>query len=261
MAQSLEIVSRAVYVPDAHGRFVDRYALGAVLDFIQRNHVDQVIHLGDWLDNNPVSRHIEHSPRLKEGERLLDEYRYTEKHIITPLEQAMRVKNRKAKLVMHEGNHESWVSKWLNKHPEIEGMVEPENYFRFAERGIKYVYSDSRGELYKNGHLYSLHGHFVSKNHAERHVSDYGVNVVYGHTHKVVQTPKVLRGKNKTLMATSLGCICKYDLPYMRGKPTDWQHAFGVYERLSNGFHNLYPVLIFNGSAAFGGNVYSYRRT
>ena len=77
-------------------------------------------------------------------------------------------------------------------------------------------------------------------------VDYYGVNIFFGHNHDIQGFSKVNRGKNKTLVGQSLGCLCNYEQGYIQGNPTNWQQAFGIFYFFPNGHFTYYIPRIFN---------------
>jgi hypothetical protein len=126
----------------------------------------------------------------------------------------------------------------------LEGWVEVPTGLRLAERGVKWIKSWSQGKEYKIGKATFIHGQYTTKYHANKMVDNYGTNIFYGHTHDVMCMPKVTKGDHKTRVGQSLGCLCEYDQSYMKGKPSNWQQAFGVFYFQPNGNFNHYIVQI-----------------
>ncbi|MHC4621321.1 MAG: hypothetical protein ACYTEQ_26560, partial [Planctomycetota bacterium] len=114
--------------------------------------------------------------------------------------------------------------------------MEPWHMLHLDERGIKWVRSWSKSELYKIGKAIFHHGPYSNMHHAKKTALNYGEPTFYGHTHDIQAFSEIQHGNNKTIMAQSLGCLCEYEQPYIRGRPTRWQQAFG---RWAVGVHRL----------------------
>lgn len=234
-------------------------AIGAFLNYAATQHVDELVQLGDYVDADAVNAHDEGRRRAQEGRRLKDEYDVANE-LLDQLSDAVRVKNRGAKIVMLKGNHEWRVDRWVDRHPEVEGLVEVENGLRLQARGVRWVQSYPYGEMYKMGKLHAIHGAYTSKYHATRHLDEYGINLIYGHVHSVQVASKPGLDGLKTTEAISIGCLCDYNLPYLQGRPSKWQHAFAEVHLMDNGNFNVLPVRIHGGEfLAPTGNKFSYR--
>ncbi len=218
---------------------------------------DEVIYLGDFMDFDQISHFNKDALRKVEGKRLIEDY--AKGNAILDRHQAIvRSKNRNAKFTLLEGNHEYRMERYIDANPNLEGLMEVEQCLKLKSRGIKYIKSWSNGELYKVGKAYFSHGLYTNKYHASKMADNFGVNIYYGHTHDVMSQPKVIRGKDKTIEGSSLGCLCNYNLSYIRGNPTNWQQAFAVMHLLPNGYYNLYSVKIFQHSfVSPEGDVYT----
>ena len=257
--EDMDGVRRIVLIPDIHYPFEDRKACESVLKYCAANHVDEFVQLGDLLDINSVSAHNKGKPRLVEGERLMKDYTYAGKRL-DEWTQAVRTKNTDCTLALLQGNHEQRVNRFVEEHPALEGLIEPHIGLDLKRRGIRWIESYPKGELYKSGHMYAHHGLYCGSHPAKKHVDHYGVNIFTGHCHTVQVHSKVLHGKNKTLIGATIGCLCRLDMPYLLGAPTAWQTAFAVIHMLPNGFFSWNIVSIFNGEfVGPDGHKYSWR--
>lgn len=137
-------------------------------------------------------------------------------------------------------------------------LLEVPHLLKLEARGVQWVPYWSTGKLYKVGKLYFAHGRYAQKHHAFKHVDTLGVNVVYGHTHDVQQFSKELMGNDSTLSGQSLGCLCLYKQPYLKGNPTRWQHAFGEFDVFPDGYFNFTVTRLFKHRfVGKDGEVYS----
>lgn len=240
-------IRRVLILPDMQVPFEDKRTLKAVEKYMADHMWQEVIYLGDFMDFDCISRFNAEALRNLEGRRIAEDY--AKGNAILDRHQAIvGRRNKKAKWVFLEGNHELRIEKLLDKQPQLQGMVEVEKGLRLKERGFKWVRCYQKGELYRVGNAYFHHGRYTNKYHAYKMVDHYGVSIYYGHTHDVMSMPKVAHGKDKTLEGHSLGCLCDYKQSYIGGNPTNWQQAFAVMHVRPNGFYNLYVTRIFNHS-------------
>ncbi len=243
---------RVLVLPDLHVPFQDTRALRAVLDYAEDEDWWQVILLGDILDHNSISHFNVNNLRAVEGQSLAKDY-VAGNAVLDQIEKATPGAHR----VAIEGNHDYRPEVFVNRCPQLAGSIETPLQLRLKQRGWQWVPFWSKGDLYRIGNAYFMHGRKTNKYHAESNVTDYGVPIFYGHTHDVMEIPRVLQGKDKTLVGASLGCLCRYDLPWLHGRPTKWQHAVGTFWFQKNGNFNYCVSKIFNGRfVAPNGKVY-----
>lgn len=88
---------------------------------IARYEPETLIHLGDHFDFGAVSRHSAPGTLEKEGQRILADLEAGNK-ALQILEDAMQGYQPKRKIFLH-GNHEHRLSRYVNEHPELEGLV------------------------------------------------------------------------------------------------------------------------------------------
>lgn len=240
-----EAIRTAIIIPDMQVPFHDQETMKAVEKFMAAHRWDVYLNLGDFMDFDMISKFNKEALRLLEGRRIQEDYEHGNQ-ILDRHQRIVRENNPNAEFVLLEGNHEERIERLLNRMPQFEGILEVEHGLRLEERGFKWVRCWSKGEVYKLGKAYFSHGQYTNKYHANKMVDQFGVNIFYGHTHDIQSMPKVLRGKDRTIEGSSLGCLCRYDQQYMKGRPSNWQQGFAVMHILPNGFFNLYVVRIFN---------------
>lgn len=246
---------RVLIFPDAHSLEVDKKAWGCFLDYAWRaGPWDEVVGLGDLLDGNAISAHNKGKPKLVEGERLFADYE-TANALLDELEECTPG----ARITLLKGNHEYRVDRYIQEHPELEGLIEVEQGLKLKERDIKLIDCYPGGKVHKLGKLHFTHGIFTGKNACRKHLDVFGCNIVFGHTHQVGIETATKWGKSKSIAAYNLGCLCKYDARYLEGNPTNWQHAFGTAYIRKNGLFNLTIHNIFNGECVVDGKTYSWR--
>ena len=254
-------MKRIFVLPDIHAPFHDMKAIGAFMNYAATQHVDEFVQLGDYVDADAVNAHDEGKRRTQEGRRLKDEYDVANE-LLDQLTDAVRIRHRGTKLVMLKGNHEWRVDRWVDRHPEIEGLIEVENALRLQARGVHWVESYPHGEAYKMGRLHAIHGSYTNKYHAAKHLDEYGIDLIYGHVHSIQVASRPSRNKLRTTEAISIGCLCDYALPYLQGRPSKWQHAFAEVHLWEGGAFNVLPVRIHDGEfVAPTGQKFSWRET
>lgn len=235
---------KVIVLPDTQIPFHDVLTMKAVEKYMADERWDEWLQLGDLLDYDQISHWNDGKPEsLVRG--LEGDYKIANE-ILDRHQAIVRKKNPKAKFTVLAGNHCIRPEKFVEKNPQMKGLIEMEHGLRFKERGIKYVKCYPKGEIHQIGNAYFTHGLYTGTNHAKKHVDNFGVSVFYGHTHQCQSFSKVLWGKNKTVVGESLGCLCRYDLPYVGENPTAWQQAVTTFYFRPDGYFNHFVSRIFN---------------
>ncbi len=242
---------RVLVLPDIHLPYEDRQTMEAVESYMKDHHWDEVVYLGDLMDWDFISTHEKDNRRAKEKRRIMLEYEYANDFLDRQKALAHR-----AKFTLIEGNHDYRIEDYINKHPEEEGWLEMETQLQLLKRKIKWVRFWTNGEIHKIGKARFIHGRYTNQYHARKHVDNYGENIFYGHTHDVQSFSKELAGADKTLVGQSLGCLCNYNQKYLKGAPTKWQQAFGVFEFFPDGFFQYNVIRIFKHRFRAEGKTY-----
>lgn len=240
---------RGLATPDEHIPFHERRALDAVLQYAQRYHWDFYVSIGDLLDLNAISHFNRGKPRNIEGERLLEDFEYAGRLLDLRLE-ALRNKNPECSAALLEGNHEFRIERFLDEHPYLEGLISVPENLRLKERGIQWVRNYSDHEIYRVGALHFIHGAYHGVHHARKHALEFGVELVYGHTHSIDRHAVRLEGRAETVVAHSIGTLCEMRQHYRKGRPRPvrWEHGFAVcYVDTETGDVEVFPVRINNG--------------
>lgn len=245
-------INRVLVLPDLHFPFEDKRAWRAVLAYARDHKWDAVVLLGDIMDHDSISHWNKDNVRAIQNQLLAGDYAYGNQRL-DELEEATPGADK----VAIEGNHDHRPEVYVNKVPQLAGMIETDVCLRLSQRNWKYARFWSKGELLRIGNAYFAHGRVTSKYHAEKMANDYGVPIFTGHTHDRQYISKVLHGKDKTIAGESLGCLCRSDMPYLKGRPTKWQLAFSVFYFFPDGYFNHYVVDIFkNRFVSPEGKVY-----
>ena len=233
-------VKRVLVLPDIHYPIEDRKTMKAVLAYAADHKWDEVIQLGDLMDFDVISSHNAGNLRVVSGKSIQKDYDYANKQL-DRLQSAIK----SAPLVILEGNHDYRVERYIDAHPETEGLLEVPIGLKFAERGVTWVTSWRDGSVHKVGNANFIHGIYTNDHHAKKHVTTFGEPIFYGHLHDFQAYSQVLQGDNKTLVGQSLGCLCDYRPYWMKGRPNRWQQGFAVFHVHPDGFFQYFPVMIF----------------
>jgi hypothetical protein len=234
-----------IALPDFQVPYHDEKAVKVIFKYLEKIRVDEVILMGDFMDIYTLSSHSKGKPGQLENKQLQKEFD-AGNEMLDRIEKAARKKNKKCKITFLEGNHEFRTVRYAEEYPVLRETVDIERNLRLKQRGIKYVLCYTKGDVYNIGNAYFHHGLYTGGNHAKKHVDNFGVNIFYGHTHDVNSQSKVLWGKDKTIVGQSLGCLCDYKQCYIKGNPTNWQHAFGIFYFLPDGYFTYYVPRLFH---------------
>jgi len=241
------VVKQIIVVPDVHlteDELPKPYQL--VKKLIAHVRPDQIILAGDFMHCEALSHWIYDKKKLCENKRYLKEIAVANKELDFMQKHCKDV-------VYLEGNHEQWVTFYIEYKPEVEGLMELPVLLKLKQRGIRWV---PINKLFKVGKMYVVHGVFYNKYHAQKHLTSYGCSIAYGHTH-TAQTAQMNMKMQDPIMAYGLGCLCDHEPDYRRGKPSNWIDQFAViYLNEKCGNFNLYPVNITKDQFIWNGKVY-----
>ena len=236
----------ALVLPDIHLPRENKAALAAVEAYMADQKFDYWIQLGDLIDNESISAFNDGKPRkMVSAPTVLEQFDYAndwlDKHLAV-----LKKKSPECQKHFIEGNHCERTERYVDKNPQLAGLVDVPRGLRLKERGINWIPYWSKGQTLRIGKLHFIHGTYPVANHAAKHVREYGCNVVYGHVHDYQVFTHKKMGDDQTIMGMSLGCLCDFKQPYMRGRPHNWVHMFGVVHFWPNGMFEVVPVTMIN---------------
>ena len=245
-------IRRWVICYDLHYPKHDEPTWRAIKDFIVRNRVDGFVLAGDNFNNEQVSHHTRGKAMLRSRGGYLNEIREFDRDILKPVEKLLP---RGATKVWLDGNHEAWSDQLIEEQPELDGL-QHRYQLRLKERDWKVV---RQGRIHKIGKLSVIHGDIISggsANAARKAVELFVSNVVLGHFHSPSSCSRISpRKPSQKWMAWVSPIAGDCDADYLKGKATGWMNGCVIVESWSSYF-NLYPVIIVNGTFAYGGKLY-----
>lgn len=238
-------------IPDIHFPFEDRQTLTAIEQVMADRPWNEIVQIGDFMDLNCISTHNIHKLKSIEGQTLAHDFDVANE----ALDRWQRLA-KKAKITILEGNHDERMLRYIDANPQLAGTMEVPRLLSLKKRGIQWVPNWSTGAVHQIGNANFTHGQYTNEHHAKKHVSRFGVNVFYGHTHDIQAYSLVLLGEDKTIVGQSLGCVCRYDQTYLQGSPTNWQQAFATFHFFPDGFFTYNVIRIFKHRFYFEGTEY-----
>lgn len=248
---------------DFHAPYYHNAACEILYNITEDTNPSRVILLGDVTNLDQFSKydHVPQSP-TKWYEDLA-----TTAYILGNMRQAAP----KAQLDWLMGNHEGRLKKYLMRHAallydaldlgKLFKIVDPDNK---EVDGWNFI---QESEIFEEDlNLVIAHGNIVRKHagsSAKAHVDALLISVIIGHCHRLGVTYRssgLSRYHNEPpLFGVESGCLCKFDIPYLERKTTDWQHGFTVLDiDRSEIIPFIEPTLvkIVNNKAIFRGKTY-----
>ena len=235
-----EAIYKVIVLSDTHVPNHDEKSIDNVMRYMKDHKWDEVVLLGDFMDFDCISSHNKDNLRTIAGKTIWKDY-----DIGVELLDQLQKSAPGAKFTLCEGNHEERIERYIDANPQLEGMIEIETGLELLKRKVKFI-RYRKTDTHRIGKAKFFHGIYTNQYHAKKTVDNFGDNIFYGHTHDVQSHSREMKGDNKTLVGQSLGCLCRYDQAYMKGRPNKWQQAFGVFYFLPSGYFNYYVVRIFN---------------
>lgn len=194
---------------------------------------------GDQMDLDCISHWTKSKLRLLEGKRLKKDY-----------EQMNKILDRHDKIFTGDteymiGNHEVWIEQLIDEIPALEGLFEMEKMLHLKDRGYNIVKENG---FARKGKLYYIHGLHTNIHHAKKTVERIGRSVVYGHIHQRQEfTINSAIDSDDCHRGISMPCLYDYKkyAKYLRNRPTNWSHGFGVTYTNEKGFfqHNTIDIV------------------
>src|SRR5690606_21215759 len=154
---------------DLHYPHQNRVLWGNIMALIEEINPDYFVFGGDNMNMDSVDhwKQEKGQKRPLEGKRLRQEYVGFTQNILEPLNEILKPECIK---VFMRGNHCNWVEQYIDKHPEIEGLLEIENNLPLKEWNWQDV---PYGHTFKAGKLHFHHGEYLSKYSASKTVDVY----------------------------------------------------------------------------------------
>lgn len=236
---------------DTHAKFVDRAAFNAYKKFASYYCPDIHLIMGDFVDCEGLSHW---PPDDLEPRRIVPEMKIGRALLQETVESTPTCSTR----LFLEGNHERWIEQAFTKMPELfDGLAELD-----IEINVKTLLGLSSfgyeffplNELLQIGGAHFTHGLYTGKHHAAKHLDTFKTNIYYGHLHDTQEHNQT--GIDGHVEASCLGCLCRKDAKFLKGKPNNWVHTAPVFEFFPDGSYNHYKPRIFNGRMAFNGMVF-----
>jgi hypothetical protein len=239
-------ISRAVATFDVHSEFVDKRAWGAFLNYASTQKYDFYINGGDWTSFTAISHHDKHKLRKMEGERLEKNFQALE-NSAKEVKQAVIGANTKSAWI--QGNHEEWLDRYLDEHPELDGLESFDLVGRVQKiiPNLIWVPFWSKGRVLQVGKAKFIHGPRRGRG-PTKVLRDYGGNTFYGHEHDDVYVSESTLEDNEVRGAQCCGTFQNPAVDFMAGAPSKWRSAFLEILFQKNGHFSFYLHRIIDGA-------------
>ncbi|MAG59905.1 hypothetical protein CMO96_03910, partial [Candidatus Woesebacteria bacterium] len=150
------------------------------------------------------------------------------------------------------GNHDHWLNQFVEAHPYLTDYTF-EKACRWEKRGYRVL---PHNKPLKMGKLALIHGAYVCVHHAKKHLQQYGMSIMYGHTHDIQRFTHTRH--DNSIGAWSMGCLKKMDAEnneWLSGRLVNWGHAFAIVDLWENGNFKVEVVEIVNGKTTVWGQA------
>jgi hypothetical protein len=242
-------VTTLIACSDIHGAHADAGALAAFEEYLGSGRWDIYLNLGDLVDFESISSFSRDNPLKLAGQTIRQEFE-AGNEILDRHQALVRRNNPEARFGMTLGNHCSGrLASFLAKNPQVRDSFDVASGLRLEERGFAVADNAERGEAIDVGSARFVHGHFsagkfLPKNYTEHLVAAHGKSVFCGHGHDMSSTSTARFGPGEALVGQSIGCLCRYGMDYMKGRPSRWQHGFLAMAFMPDGSFTHYAIRI-----------------
>jgi hypothetical protein len=237
--------------PDTHAKFADKKALSAYIKFLTYYKPDVHIILGDFVDCEGLS----HWPQDDlEPRRIVPEMKVARDILAKITESTPSCSTR----IYLTGNHEHWIEQAFTRMPELfDGLSELD-----IEINLKSLLALEKFgyQIFPLNHIVNIglanftHGIYTGAAHASKHLNVFKANIYYGHLHDGQEFNAT--SMDGPLEAASLGCLCRLDAKFLKGKPNNWVHSHGVFEFFPDGTYTFTKPKILNGRFSYNGVIF-----
>lgn len=206
---------------------------------------DAIVQLGDFLTMDSLSRWNTNKRLTMEGVRYKADIASANNaiaKIFGPLElynkrqRSLKKGIYTPQVYWFEGNHEFWLSQYLEQHPEMTGHVDIRQDLTLNE--VNWVPYPNFIEI---GGLYFVHapqnkiGAISSRYVCDRTLDYYHKSTIFGHTHRLLLSSTFRYGATATQIALSAGCFFEEDPDYAANQPNDYWKGVLWLETLNEG--------------------------
>lgn len=198
----------------------NRAAIAAALAFARDFKPDRFILGGDQLNFAPISHWNKGKLWANEGGRIRKEMDLLNDLVLEPIDIYFGTARKQYMI----GNHDAWLYDYIDEHPAIEGLIEPENYLNLVARKWEIV---PQGEVVEVGKMAIVHGDNIKgRNPARSAMTMYGRNIRFGHHHTSdVYTHYSPADARDFKTAKAVPGLCTRNPVYGNNSPNHWSNG------------------------------------
>jgi predicted phosphohydrolase len=242
-----KLIGKGIATFDWHYPLHDRACLNIVVKAIEMIRPDHFVFGGDQLNLDCISHHNKGKIKLLENRRISKDFVGFQEEIMDRIE---KVLPRGCKKYFMIGNHEYWIDRLIEDNPQLEGLMEVENNLDLSKYEIVPF-----NNILRIGEMTFIHGIYVNKYHAEKHLRIYQKMLFYGHLHTNQVYTSIAPTTSLPKQAVGVGCLCNRNAEYMRNRPNDWLHQFLIWYMFSDGTFVYQTPIIINGKTVVNGKI------
>ena len=235
---------------DYHVPHINKVAVNSILKLMEDIKFDGHIILGDYMDMEPISHWLENKKRTLENKRMLTDYVEGNK-LLDELDKRLPINADKRYFY---GNHERWYYDLIEQMPALEGLLDPKVELKLKERG--YIVYDTINHIERIGRLSFVHGMYHIENYVKKHIDKFMTNVIHADLHSPRFRLAPSPAKEIAIVGYCIGCLCDMNPSYMKNKPHQWAHGFGVVYFYDNGFFDVDLKRIVKGKFVYNNKLY-----
>lgn len=241
--------------------FHDEQAMNVALQVVKELQPDLIVNLGDFLDFPAFGKYEQEASWAQTTQHAIDRgYRFlAEQRAYSP----------NAEIIVMEGNHDRRLdaaikrnfmsSVGLKRACGKMPVLSVPFLLRFDELNVTYQDGYPAARYWINDRLAVEHGYRINSAGSTAHkvAAQEGVSIIFGHIHRIETHYKTMdvRGKPKTVMGATPGCLCRIDgaVPSMKGSTNVMGRPILKYE---NWVHGMAVVEYEEGDGAFSYHDY-----
>lgn len=244
---------KGIGLGDVHVKYLDPAAFHCMLQFAKWYNPHWFLIIGDFADCEGISHW---DSNTLEPKRLIPELKKARK-VLEAIE--AHTPNASTRIFC-EGNHENWIQQALLKMPELfEGLdelidvkIDVPTLLGLEKYGYNFF---PLNHFVKIGNIHFTHGIYTASNHTKKHLDVLKANIEYGHLHDRQEHNQT--SMEGSMDAGCMGCLCRLDAQFLKGKPNNWVHLINVYEIFPDGTYTKMKPQIKNGKVSIMGNVFT----
>ena len=241
------LIGKGIAAFDIHYPLQDKASINILIKAIEMIIPDHFVFGGDQLNLDCISHHNKGKVKLLENMRIGKDYKGFQEDILDRVNVALP---RNCKKYFMIGNHEYWVDRLIEENTQYEGLIEIEKNLDLSKYEIIPF-----NNILRIGEMSFIHGIYVNKYHAEKHLRIYQKMLFYGHLHTNQVYTSIAPTTSLPKQAVGVGCLCNRNAEYMRNRPNDWLHQFLIWYMFDDGTFVYQTPIIINGKTVINGKV------